>query len=175
MEPNPCLVTLLQSYRSCQVFELCVDFQEEHKTFVDQEHHTFTASCKTLTEILALAGMLGRRIDTLTIHVERSELSTLRSLDLTKCDIRVIVVEVGRGARWLEVDTELLPQGYAKVAVLGRDVVYFKLSDVTSRIRLGPHIRQTSYLYQMPAVGHTVRSREEADDRCLLLGAECGG
>merc|ERR1712080_297976 len=39
-------------------------------------------------------------------------------------------IEVGRGVRWLEVETEILQQGYAKVAVLGRDVVYVQIAEL---------------------------------------------
>merc|ERR1711957_1064489 len=90
----------------------------------------FSADWKPLGEILTLAGLRGKRIDVLSIDVEHGELRVLQGLPLQDFDIRLIVVEVSQGARWLEVDTALLPHGYAKVAVLGRDVVYVKLEEL---------------------------------------------
>eukprot|EP00397_Hematodinium_sp_SG-2012_P050432 GEMP01058614.1.p1 GENE.GEMP01058614.1~~GEMP01058614.1.p1 ORF type:complete len:113 (+),score=9.98 GEMP01058614.1:488-826(+) len=43
-------------------------------------------------------------------------------------DIRFVVMEVTRGPGWLEMDTRFFLNGFAKIAVLGRDLVYAKLS-----------------------------------------------
>eukprot|EP00434_Breviolum_minutum_P034259 symbB.v1.2.030313.t1/scaffold3402.1/size57585/4 len=69
----------------------------------------------------------------MSIDVEHQEMAVLRGLNLDDFDVRVMVIEVTRGARWLEVDSILLPQGYAKVAVLGRDVVYVKLEELLEK------------------------------------------
>lgn len=132
VEPNPHLSLLNEAYRSCQVFQNCVDMDGmAGRPFVDRDgKEEFRADCLPLGEILRRANLQGKRIDVLNIDVEHQELAVLKSLDFGDFDIRVIVVEVTRGARWLEVDSVLLPAGYAKVAVLGRDVVYVKLEEL---------------------------------------------
>jgi len=132
VEPNPHLVTFLKGYRTCEVFPNCVDEDgTKDKVFVDHDGTVeFQADCLPLGVILGQAGLRHRRIDVLSIDVEHGELSVLQGLPLDEFDIRVIIVEVTRGVRWLEVDTALLPWGYAKVAVLGRDVVYAKLEEL---------------------------------------------
>eukprot|EP00931_Biecheleriopsis_adriatica_P047955 TRINITY_DN27685_c0_g1_i1.p1 TRINITY_DN27685_c0_g1~~TRINITY_DN27685_c0_g1_i1.p1 ORF type:complete len:497 (+),score=90.98 TRINITY_DN27685_c0_g1_i1:41-1531(+) len=135
IEPNPHLGILLEAYRSCQVFKNCVDQESmPHRPFADRSGKIeFHQECLPLGDILTRAGLRGKRIDIMSIDVEHQELSVLRSLRLEDFDIRVMVIEVTRGARWLEVDSELLPKGYAKVAVLGRDVVYVKLEELRSK------------------------------------------
>ncbi|CAE7875339.1 unnamed protein product [Symbiodinium necroappetens] len=132
VEPNPQLSFILEAYRSCQVFTNCVDEAGlTGRPFADRDGKVeFHADCLTLTEILREGGLSGRRIDLLSIDVEHQELAVLRGLSFEEFDIRIIVVEVTRGARWLEVDSILLPKGYAKVAVLGRDVVYVRLEEL---------------------------------------------
>merc|ERR1712012_245250 len=66
----------------------------------------------------------------------------LQGLPFDRFDIRVIIVEVTRGVRWLEVDSELLPRGYAKVAVLGRDVIYARLSELSAAAPAWPLMRE---------------------------------
>lgn len=135
VEPNPHLVTFLQGYRSCEVFPNCVDAETANgKAFVDNEGALeFKADCLALGDILTRAGLRGRRIDVLSVDVEHGELRVLNGLPLHEFDIRTIVVEVSRGAQWLEVDTAILPFGYAKVAILGRDAVYVKLEELRGR------------------------------------------
>ena len=91
-------------------------------------------------------GHLGRKLDC----CDHQAASSCIQKELERCGYKMIeiwvegcqtfekiqVIEVTRGARWLEVDSILLPQGYVKVAVLGRDVVYVKLEDP------GPFFRQ---------------------------------
>lgn len=140
VEPNPHLVAFLEAYRSCQVVPNCIGAEaaRDHP-FSDREGNVqFTADCRTLGEILDAAGLAHQRIDVLSIDVEHGELNALRGMELDRYDIRVIIVEVTRGARWLEVDSAILPWGYAKVAVLGRDVVYAKLEDVSPFARAWP-------------------------------------
>lgn len=134
VEPNPHLAHFLRAYRSCDVLEHCVDDQgTKGKAFSDRDGNVeFTADCLNMEEVLLQSNLWEERIDFLSIDVEHGELSVLQGLPLDKVDIRIIVVEVSRGARWLEVDTAVLPHGYAKVAVLGRDVVYVKLGDLQS-------------------------------------------
>lgn len=134
VEPNPYLRPLLETYRNCTVVPNCVDEERRRgKGFFDRDGtFIFSADCLPLSEILGRAGLYGRRVDVLSIDVEHSELRTLRGLKLDQFDIRVIIIEVTPGATWLEVDTVILPWGYAKVAVLGRDVVYVKLEELGS-------------------------------------------
>lgn len=134
IEANPYLAAFLRAYRSCTVFPHCADERSaEGKAFVDHEGNVqFTTNCLPLGEMLTRAGLRGRRIDVLSIDIEQGELGVLRGLPWDEFDIRLIVVEVMPGARWLEVDTAVLPRGYAKVAVLGRDVVYAKLEELSA-------------------------------------------
>lgn len=133
VEPNPYFAPFLHAYRSCEVFQSCV-----HEIPVDGHQFTerdgtvaFAAACRPLEDILVQAGLeRPARIDLLSIDVEHGEMSVLRSLNLQRFDIRVILIEVTRGARELEVDTILLPVGYAKIAILGRDAVYVKLEEL---------------------------------------------
>eukprot|EP00929_Paragymnodinium_shiwhaense_P074169 TRINITY_DN37936_c0_g1_i1.p1 TRINITY_DN37936_c0_g1~~TRINITY_DN37936_c0_g1_i1.p1 ORF type:complete len:401 (-),score=62.05 TRINITY_DN37936_c0_g1_i1:4-1206(-) len=132
VEPNPHMSALLDAYRSCQVVRKCVDDEvAKGKPFWGRDgSFEFAVDCMPLGEILRRAGLQGRRIDLLSIDVEHAELRVLRGLPIHEYDIRTIVVEVSTGVRWLEVDAFLIPQGYAKVAVLGRDVVYVKLEEL---------------------------------------------
>jgi len=134
VEPNPHLAAFLEAYRGCKVFPNCADAEGvAGKQFTDIEGNLqFTTDCLPLGEILERAGLRGRRIDVLSIDVELGELGVLGGLPLDAFDVRVLVVEVSPGARWLEVDTLLLPRGYAKVAVLGRDAIYVKLEELAS-------------------------------------------
>lgn len=135
VEPNPHLNFMLAAYRSCQIFPNCVEEEgPSERPFADRDGNLeFYAECLSLTEILRRAGLEGERVDVMSIDVEHQELAVLKGIDFDLIDVRVFIIEVSRGARWLEVDTILLPQGYAKVAVLGRDVVYVKLEELRSK------------------------------------------
>merc|ERR1712216_297635 len=128
VEPNPFLGSFLRAYRGCQVFQNCVDEVKIHgKPFSYPDGQmAFGADCLPLSDILTRAGLLGRRIDVLSIDVGAA-------LPFEYSNTAFIVIEVTQGARWLEVDTILLPRGYAKVAVIGRDVVYTRLEELTNR------------------------------------------
>jgi len=132
VEPNPYLTSFLRGHRSCEVVAHCVDkTASPDRAFVGRDGKLeFSADCLPLGEILTRAGLRHRRIDVLSVDVEHGELSVLRGLTLDDFDIRVIIIEVTRGVRWLEVDTAILPWGYAKVAVLGRDSIYVKLEEL---------------------------------------------
>lgn len=134
VEPNPHLVPFLEGYRGCEVVRNCAEAETERgRSFVDRDGtFAFAADCRPMRDILTSAGLRGQRIDVLSIDVEHGELRVLQGLALAEFDIRFIVAEVTHGARWLEVDTAILPHGYAKVAVLGRDVVYAKLEELSS-------------------------------------------
>lgn len=134
VEPNPHFAAFLEAYRGCKVIPKCADDEAvEGKQFANHEGKVeFTADCMPLGQILEHEGLRGRRIDVLSVDVEHGELGVLAGLPLEDFDVRLLVVEVSPGARWLEVDTALLPRGYAKVAVLGRDAVYAKLEELTS-------------------------------------------
>jgi len=132
VEANPNLVPFLRAYRSCGIYNHCADAEfNPGRTFTDREGEVhFTADCIPLGDILERAQLKHKRIHLLSIDVEHAELRVLQGLPLEDYDIRVIVIEVSRGVRELEVDTFLLPRGYAKVAVLGRDAVYVKLQEL---------------------------------------------
>merc|ERR1712113_458967 len=127
------MVSFLEAHRSCKVVPKCATSERDRgRPFTDRDGKlAFHANCAPLGEIFQQEGLMGRRIHVLSIDVEHGELSALRGLPLDEYDIRFIVVEVTQGARWLEVDTAILPHGYAKVAVLGRDAVYAKLEELS--------------------------------------------
>ena len=79
------------------------------------------------------AGLRGKRVDLLSVDVESAELEIFRTFPFADFDVRHVVVEVGSGVRWLEVDTIFLSNGFAKVAVLGRDAVYARLANLGAR------------------------------------------
>ena len=107
IEPNPHISLLLEAYRSCQVLPHCVATEASERPFAGRDGHVeFKAFCRPLGELLREAQL--QRIDLLTVDVEHQELAVLQSLDLREFDIRVMVIEVTRGARWLEVPSMIL-------------------------------------------------------------------
>lgn len=184
VEANPDLTPFIKAYRTCQVFPNCADEDvRENNVFggSDGGEVAFTATCLTLGEILERAGLRNRRIDVLSVDVEHAELRVLRGLP-ADVDVRVIVVEVGRGVRWLEVDTELLPRGFVKLGLLGRDAVFVRLQDVwplsdPKLAALTPAwtIHSHSFLADFAAGDEAVGTLEEVQTRCAELGPACGG
>lgn len=134
IEPNPHLLPLLHGYRSCKTVARCVNSQRINgNQFSDRSGEpAFRATCDTMNSILQRAALASQRIHVLSIDVEHGELKVLQGLAFSQIDVRFIVVEVTHGVQWLEVDSLLLPQGYAKVAILGRDAVYAKLDELMS-------------------------------------------
>eukprot|EP00927_Polykrikos_kofoidii_P018821 TRINITY_DN18772_c0_g1_i1.p1 TRINITY_DN18772_c0_g1~~TRINITY_DN18772_c0_g1_i1.p1 ORF type:complete len:603 (-),score=85.70 TRINITY_DN18772_c0_g1_i1:381-2189(-) len=182
IEPNPGLIPWLRAYRSCQVVNKCIAEERAPKRpFHGRDGElAFEVDCVSLDEILANAGLRGRRIDLLSIDVEHSELAVLKSLRLEDYDIRVMIIEVGRGARWLEVDTEVLRRGFAKVAVLGRDAVYVQTATLLrSRLQVQEHASwgayTDSFLSGYALDDDTLRPLEESRIRCHQIGMECSG
>eukprot|EP00928_Gymnodinium_smaydae_P094975 TRINITY_DN8081_c0_g2_i1.p1 TRINITY_DN8081_c0_g2~~TRINITY_DN8081_c0_g2_i1.p1 ORF type:complete len:533 (-),score=126.55 TRINITY_DN8081_c0_g2_i1:62-1660(-) len=161
VEPNPRLVHGLYAYRSCTIFPMCVwssrvgkDFRQtsaEHGEVVADSREAapdeyfnprdavanttgFSSTCVTLEDILVNAGLQGRRIDFLSVDVEHGEVEIFKHFPFRDWDIRMIVVETNRDTAFA-VDVLLLPWGYSKVALLGKDAVYAShrlISEVTA-------------------------------------------
>lgn len=179
IEPNKGLLPWLTNYRNCEVINYCVkEAAESDRVFRGLDGgFAFAVDCLSLDEILTQAGLRGKRIDLLSVDVEQGELGVLRGLSLNDYDIRVIVMEVSRGARWLEVDTEVLQYGYAKVAVLGRDVVYAKLGALYSQMGIDKLWRhhQDSFLLGYALEDGIDRSEIEAKAQCVEMAESCSG
>eukprot|EP00927_Polykrikos_kofoidii_P018823 TRINITY_DN18772_c0_g2_i1.p1 TRINITY_DN18772_c0_g2~~TRINITY_DN18772_c0_g2_i1.p1 ORF type:complete len:599 (-),score=91.99 TRINITY_DN18772_c0_g2_i1:17-1762(-) len=178
VEPDPGLVPWLRAYRSCQVVHRCIAEEPVPKqAFHDRDGgFAFEVDCVSLDEILTNAGLRGRRIDLLSISVNHSELAVLKSLRLEDYDIRVIIIEVSRGVRWLEVDTEVLRRGFAKVAVLGRDIVYVQTASLLrSRLYVNWGTHTDTFLPGYALDDVTLRPFEESRIRCEQIGVQCGG
>ena len=125
VEPNPFLAQYLQAYRSCSLYEKCVHPDESYRpfAFARSADEAFMAHCLPLDAILDHAGLVGKTIDFLSVDIEKGEAAVFKNFPFSKYNIRYVVTEVGRWAAWLETDTYILANGYAKVAILGRDVV----------------------------------------------------
>eukprot|EP00928_Gymnodinium_smaydae_P037932 TRINITY_DN26272_c0_g1_i1.p1 TRINITY_DN26272_c0_g1~~TRINITY_DN26272_c0_g1_i1.p1 ORF type:complete len:571 (-),score=114.08 TRINITY_DN26272_c0_g1_i1:202-1878(-) len=193
VEANPGLRPWLDAYRSCQVITKCVaDSDAVERPFYGRDGgFSFAVNCSTLAGILDGAGLRGRRIDVLSIDVEHGELGVLQGINLSEWDIRTIIIEVGRGARWLEVETELLVHGYAKVAVLGRDCVYVRLSELPPFSALGAADGEpgrpasdsearwrrhgSRFLPGFAGGDEVERPLAASKARCDALGADCAG
>ena len=57
-------------------------------------------------------------IDYMSVDVENQEKEIFQYFPFEYFDIKFIVMEVGTGVNWLDMDSIFLPQGYIKVAVL---------------------------------------------------------
>ncbi|CAK0864286.1 unnamed protein product, partial [Prorocentrum cordatum] len=94
---------------------------------------SFEAPCAPLHELLlaALPAALGLqgglperpRIDLLSVDAEGAEIEIFRDFPFDSWDVRVVVVETSRRTT-MALDSLLLPRGFLKVAVLGKDAVY---------------------------------------------------
>jgi hypothetical protein len=125
------MVPYLHAYRSCSLYQKCVDSEEGSRPFAYSDaEEAFMAHCLPLEAILDHAGLAGKTIDVLSVDIEKGETAVFKNFPFSKYNIRYVVTEVGRWAAWLETDTYFLASGYAKVAILGRDVVYAKLSEL---------------------------------------------
>lgn len=98
----------------------------------------FEAECAPLHNLLEQAvplalgkdpGGEGRKghpaIELLSVDAEGAEIEIFRGFPFEAWDIHVIVVEVSRRSA-MAIDSLLLPRGFVKAAVLGKDAVYVK-------------------------------------------------
>lgn len=155
-EPNPNWVPYFNAYRpSCQLVRNCVwsrprdvmmSFQKDPIEAYIQEDGTgdlgasgavlidgkvnqpkFTASCRTLEDILTSAGLRKPAIvDYMSVDAEAAEVEIFRDFPFDDFDIRVVNVEV-QAHNYYDLDVIFSTANYAKVAVLGGDHVYAKL------------------------------------------------
>ncbi|CAE7447699.1 HERC1 [Symbiodinium natans] len=106
----------------------------------------FEARCAPLHELLqegllqvldaeelqaAASGHWKPRIDLLSVDAEGAELEIFKDFPFEAWDIRCIVVETSRRTS-MAVDSLLLPLGFVKVAILGKDAVYLSHLQMTS-------------------------------------------
>ncbi|CAE8597120.1 unnamed protein product [Polarella glacialis] len=120
---------------------------------VDASQTYFEARCaplhKLLVESLAevltpeevnLLASTGQkpRIDLISLDAEGAEIEIFRGFPFEAWDIRCIVVETSRRTA-MAIDGLLLPQGFVKIAVLGKDAVYVSreaMAVLPARLRL---------------------------------------
>mmetsp|Transcript_108696 Transcript_108696/g.317989 ORF Transcript_108696/g.317989 Transcript_108696/m.317989 type:complete len:579 (-) Transcript_108696:8-1744(-) len=180
VEPNGGILPWVRNYRTCEVIHNCVSETADmgHVFRGRDGEFAFSANCRPLGEILTTAGLKGQRIDIMSIDVEHGELGVLRGINLEDFDIAVMIIEVSHGARWLEVETEVLQHGYAKVAVLGRDVVYARLDLLRGQLGAGELSWRRfagTFLPGFAAGDELPRPLAAARSRCEGLGRQCGG
>jgi len=132
VEPSPYLKPLLEVHRNCTVIQNCVHdrFRPNHSYHNPDGSSAFTCDCYTLDDVLTKAGYRDQTIDILSLDIEKQENMVMSVFPLEDYDIRFVVMEVTRGPGWLDMDTRFFENGFAKIAVLGRDSVYAKLSEV---------------------------------------------
>merc|ERR1712217_365969 len=95
---------------------------------------SFSSTCFTLEDVLRNAGLVGRRIDFLSVDVEHGEVAVFESFPFQEFDIRMIVVETNRDTAFA-VDVLMLTNSFTKIALLGKDAVYAHhrlISEVTA-------------------------------------------
>merc|ERR1711879_611111 len=97
-------------------------------TSVDWGSTYFEAPCAPLHDLLLDALPAGEwltrpTIDLLSVDAEGAEIEIFRGFPFEAWDIRVIVVETSRRTS-MAIDSLLLPHGFLKVAVLGKDAIY---------------------------------------------------
>jgi len=134
VEPSPYMVPLLEGYRSCDVYRFCASdkFRLKHRFFQRTGEEVFNADCYPLNELLTHAGFLNQTIDILSLDIENQEGVVMEHFDFSLFDIRFFIIEVQRGIRWLKMDTIFTENGFAKIAVLGRDSIFAKLTEIQS-------------------------------------------
>lgn len=107
----------------------------------DDSQTYFEAQCAPLHDLLAEAlpeivvkvatdGLVQRPvIDLISVDAEGAEVEIFRNFPFEKWYIRTIVIETSRQTA-TAIDSLLLPAGFVKVAVLGKDAVYVRLSEM---------------------------------------------
>lgn len=103
----------------------------------------FEATCEPLHDLLRplewARSSSSRRpvIDLLSVDAEGAEIEIFRHFPFEAWDIRAVVVETSRRTS-AAVDSLLLPRGFIKIAVLGKDAVYVSQSMARSLPPEGP-------------------------------------
>lgn len=69
------------------------------------------------------------RIDLISVDAEGAEMEIFRDFPFQSWDIRCIIVETSRRTS-MALDSLFLPQGFVKVAVLGKDAIYLSTSQL---------------------------------------------
>lgn len=87
----------------------------------------------------AASGEWKPRIDLLSVDAEGAELEIFADFPFEAWDIRCIVIETSRRTS-MAIDSLLLPLGFVKVAILGKDAVYLSQSQM-SNFPSGSHLR----------------------------------
>jgi len=120
VEPDPAHAAALVKERSCEVLSspVCAPGDPVY-------------SCLSFESVFAATGSAGATVDLVVVRVGRDELDLFQGFPFDGATARVVVVNVGKGVRWLEFDSLLLPAGYLKVAVVGSDAVFVHRSAFT--------------------------------------------
>lgn len=152
-EPNPNWTPYFNAYRpNCELVRNCawsgprdvvMSFQKDPiEAYIQEDSESgavliegdgrakpkFTAKCRTLEDILSSAGLRKpAKIDYMSVDAEAAEVEIFRSFPFGDFDISVISVEV-QAKNYYDLDVVFSMANYAKVAVLGGDHVYAKLS-----------------------------------------------
>jgi len=162
MEPNPRSKPILKALRSCEVVSACAWANRTTMRFangaelaamtddetllsstpyeMDPENIAntyFEAVCAPLHELLVIGLQEPHRretrpvIDLISIDAEGAEIEILKDFPFELWDIRTIVIETSRRTS-MAIDGLLLPFGFIKIAVLGKDAVYVSRTQVDS-------------------------------------------
>lgn len=148
MEPNPRSDSILKALRTCEVVSACawsasktlrfsnggelsgITDDETLQTSEPYEMNQsaigntyFEARCAPLHDLLLEALPIGSTIDLMSVDAEGAEIDIFKDFPFQVWNIRAIVVEVSRRTA-MAIDSLLLPRGFLKVAVLGKDAVY---------------------------------------------------
>ncbi|CAD7965398.1 unnamed protein product [Amoebophrya sp. A25] len=124
VEPNSNLTPFLEAYRRCNVLQMCVADRDKPKNVFRYRDgdSAFSARCTTLANVLLTTE--SPTVDFLNVDIEGQEKKVFQDFPFDAFDVKFVVVEVGIGVNWLELDTIFLQAGYVKIAILGRDCVY---------------------------------------------------
>jgi len=141
IEPNPSMAMRQRIYRTARVVENCIGPEGMNIFVMDKDtsramiygpagtdisrfhdEQTFYAYCYEDFGAMVL-DLNVKRIDYLSVDIEGWEIKALWTFPFDKIDVRVISVENSHEAS-LPVDTALIPWGFMKVALLGKDHIY---------------------------------------------------
>lgn len=116
----------------CALSGIIENYHPGHVNRIDSEISLWGGSKETITiESYNLNQLLTEKniyhIDYLSIDVEGSEMSILRTIDFARFDIDVIGIENNYGEHF---EQFLVPLGYKKIAIVGVDEIYRKRKDI---------------------------------------------
>jgi hypothetical protein len=142
VEPNPGFVVGLEAFRSCAVAPNCVGEEGSELSFADDGsaetaapvdgEGDFVATCHSLDTLLSAILPKGGVVDVLSVDVEHGEIETLETFPFADWDVRIVVVETNRDTAF-RLDVNMVMNGYAKMALLGKDAVFVK-EDYLARV-----------------------------------------